>query len=101
VAGLTDLINFGAEATAMIGGLWGVLAQARKPIGEKSELGLIQERMRLEEQIGKIDRGEMASFGVNERGMQEMGQELRARLAEVDEALRRARLPAVTILENG
>jgi len=41
IKGLADVTKFAAEATAMVGGLWNVLAQARTQDGEKSYQGLL------------------------------------------------------------
>lgn len=49
--GMILLASKAAEAMAMVGGLYQVLSQAPKPVADKNQNGLIQERMRVEERL--------------------------------------------------
>lgn len=103
--GLVNIAAFAAEATAMVGGLWEILSQARKPIDKKSSEGLLQEQMRLQESIANDEAGRTPSFGLSKAQEAQLLQEKRNRLAAVEAQMRYAELmeraAGVTIIENG
>ncbi|MBN8799998.1 MAG: hypothetical protein J0H45_11720, partial [Stenotrophomonas nitritireducens] len=103
--GLVNIAAFAAEATAMVGGLWGILSQARKPIDQKSYQGLLQEQMRLQESIANDEAGATASFGLSKAQEAQLLQDKRNRLAAVEAQMRYAELmeraAGVKIIDNG
>ena len=122
VQGLATVTTKAAEAAAMIGNLSTILAQGFKPMDEKSYDGLIQERMRIEEQIaggkdvaarsraGKASWWEGGLFRdtnseESAKGWDEYVRGREAKLLEVDEALKRRRIKdlaeSVVIIDAG
>ncbi|WP_313141789.1 phage tail protein [Stenotrophomonas sp.] len=122
VQGLATVTTKAAEAAAMIGNLSTVLAQGFKPMDEKSYDGLIQERMRIEEQIaGGKDVAARARAGKaswwegglfrdtnseeSAKGWDDYVRGREAKLLEVDEALKRRRMKdlaeSVVIIDAG
>ncbi|GEM_PF-689707 len=122
VQGLATVTTKAAEAAAMIGNLSTMLAQGFKPMDEKSYDGLIQERMRIEEQIaGGKDVAARARAGKafwwegglfrdtnseeSAKGWDEYVRGREAKLLEVDEALKRRRMKdlaeSVVIIDAG
>jgi len=122
VQGLATVTTKAAEAAAMIGSLSTILAQGFKPLDEKSYDGLIQERMRIEEQIaGGKDVAARARAGKaswwegglfrdtnseeSAKGWDEYVRGREAKLLEVDEALKRRRMKdlaeSVVIIDAG
>ncbi len=103
--GLVNIAAFAAEATAMVGGLWGILSQARKPIDQKSYQGLLQEQMRLQESIANDEAGLTPSFGLSKAQEAQLLQDKRNRLAAVEAQMRYAELmeraAGVKIIDNG
>lgn len=122
VQGLATVTTKAAEAASMIGNLSVLVAQGFKPIDEKSYDGLIQERMRIEEQIaGAKDVAARARAGnaswwegglfrntnseANAKGWDKYARERQAELERVDAALKRRRMKdladAVVVIDNG
>ncbi|WP_414609986.1 phage tail protein [Stenotrophomonas geniculata] len=122
VQGLATVTTKAAEAASMIGNLSVLVAQGFKPVGDKSYDGLIQERMRIEEQIaGAKDVAARARAGnaswwegglfrntnseANAQGWDKYARERQAELERVDAALKRRRLKdladAVVVIDNG
>ncbi|UXB15123.1 phage tail protein [Stenotrophomonas maltophilia] len=122
VQGLATVTTKAAEAASMIGNLSVLVAQGFKPVDEKSYDGLIQERMRIEEQIaGAKDVAARARAGnaswwegglfrntnseANARGWDKYARERQAELERVDAALKRRRMKdladAVVVIDNG
>ncbi|WP_313418237.1 phage tail protein [Stenotrophomonas sp.] len=122
VQGLATVTTRAAEAAAMIGNLSTMLSQGFKPMDEKSYDGLIQERMRIEEQIaggkdvaarsraGKASWWEGGLFRdtnseESAKGWDEYVRGREAKLLEVDEALKRRRMKdlaeSVVIIDAG
>jgi len=103
--GLVNIAAFAAEATAMVGGLWGILSQARKPIDQKSYQGLLQEQMRLQESIANDEAGLTPSFGLSKAQEAQLLQDKRNRLAAVEAQMRYTELmeraAGVKIIDNG
>lgn len=103
--GLVNIAAFAAEATAMVGGLWGILSQVRKPIDQKSYQGLLQEQMRLQEGIANDEAGLTPSFGLSKAQEAQLLQDKRNRLAAVEAQMRYAELmeraAGVKIIDNG
>lgn len=122
VQGLATVTTKAAEAASMIGNLSVLVAQGFKPVDEKSYDGLIQERMRIEEQIaGAKDVAARARAGnaswwegglfrntnseANAKGWDKYARERQAELERVDAALKRRRMKdladAVVVIDNG
>lgn len=122
VQGLATVTTKAAEAASMIGNLSVLVAQGFKPVGEKSYDGLIQERMRIEEQIaGAKDVAARARAGnaswwegglfqntnseANAKSWDKYVRDREAELVRVDEALKRRRMEdladAVVVIDNG
>ncbi len=122
VQGLAAVTTKAAEAASMIGNLSVLVAQGFKPVGDKSYDGLIQERMRIEEQIaGAKDVAARARAGnaswwegglfrntnseANAKGWDKYARERQAELERVDAALKRRRMKdladAVVVIDNG
>lgn len=122
VQGLATVTTKAAEAASMIGNLSVLVAQGFKPVGDKSYDGLIQERMRIEEQIaGAKDVAARARAGnaswwegglfrntnseANAKGWDKYARERQAELERVDAALKRRRMKdladAVVVIDNG
>ncbi len=122
VQGLATVTTKAAEAAAMIGNLSTIIAQGFKPINDKSYDGLIQERMRIEEQIaGGKDVAARARAGKaswwegglfrdtnseeSAKGWDNYVRGREAKLLEIDEALKRRRLKdlaeSVVIIDAG
>lgn len=122
VQGLATVTTKAAEAASMIGNLSVLVAQGFKPVDEKSYDGLIQERMRIEEQIaGAKDVAARARTGnaswwegglfrntnseANAKGWDKYARERQAELERVDAALKRRRMKdladAVVVIDNG
>ncbi len=122
VQGLATVTTKAAEAAAMIGNLSTIIAQGFKPMNDKSYDGLIQERMRIEEQIaGGKDVAARARAGKaswwegglfrdtnseeSAKGWDNYVRGREAKLLEVDDALKRRRLKdlaeSVVIIDAG
>lgn len=122
VQGLATVTTKAAEAASMIGNLSALVAQGFKPVGDKSYDGLIQERMRIEEQIaGAKDVAARARAGnaswweggllqntnseANAKSWDKYVRDREAELVRVDEALKRRRMKdladAVVVIDNG
>lgn len=122
VQGLATVTTKAAEAASMIGNLSVLVAQGFKPVGEKSYDGLIQERMRIEEQIaGAKDVAARARAGnaswwegglfqntnseANAKSWDKYARDREAELVRIDAALKRRRMKdladAVVVIDNG
>lgn len=122
VQGLATVTTKAAEAASMIGNLSVLVAQGFKPVGDKSYDGLIQERMRIEEQIaGAKDVAARARAGnaswwegglfrntnseANAKSWDKYARDREAELVRVDAALKRRRMKdladAVVVIDNG
>ncbi|MPS35002.1 MAG: hypothetical protein E2593_06870 [Stenotrophomonas sp.] len=103
--GLVNIAKFAAEATAMVGGLWGILSQARKPIDKKSYQGLLEEQMRLQEGIANDEAGITPSFGLSKEQKAQLLRDKRDRLAAVEAQMRYVdlmeRAAGVRVIDNG
>ncbi len=122
VQGLATVTTKAAEAASMIGNLSVLVAQGFKPVGDKSYDGLIQERMRIEEQLaGARDVAARARAGnaswwegglfqntnseANAKSWDQYVRDRQADLERVDAALKRRRMKdladAVVVIDNG
>jgi len=122
VQGLATVTTKAAEAASMIGNLSVLVAQGFRPVGDKSYDGLIQERMRIEEQIaGAKDVAARARAGnaswwegglfrntnseANAKSWDKYARDREAELVRVDAALKRRRMKdladAVVVIDNG
>ncbi len=122
VQGLATVTTKAAEAASMIGNLSVLVAQGFKPVGEKSYDGLIQERMRIEEQIaGAKDVAARARAGnaswwegglfqntnseANAKSWDKYVRDREAELVRIDAALKRRRMKdladSVVVIDNG
>jgi hypothetical protein len=103
--GLINVAAKAAEAISMVGGLWGILEQARMPVSEKSYQGLLQEQMRLQESIAKDEAGQIASFGLSKADNAKLIQEKRDRLLAVEKSIQYQQLmeraASVTVIDDG
>lgn len=122
VQGLATVTTKAAEAASMIGNLSSLIAQGFKSVPDKSYAGLIQERMRIEEQIaGAKDVAARARSGnaswwegglfqntnseANAKSWDKYVRDREADLARVDAALKRRRMKdladSVVVIDNG
>lgn len=122
VQGLATVTTKAAEAASMIGNLSVLVAQGFKPVGDKSYDGLIQERMRIEEQIaGAKNVAARARAGnaswwegglfqstnseANAKSWDKYVRDREAELERVDAALKRRRMKdladSVVVIDNG
>lgn len=122
VQGLATVTTKAAEAASMIGNLSVLVAQGFRPVGDKSYDGLIQERMRIEEQIaGAKDVAARARAGnaswwegglfrntnseANAKSWDKYARDRETELVLVDAALKRRRMKdladAVVVIDNG
>ncbi|MBH1497688.1 phage tail protein [Stenotrophomonas maltophilia] len=122
VQGLATVTTKAAEAASMIGNLSSLIAQGFKSVPDKSYAGLIQERMRIEEQIaGAKDVAARARAGnaswwegglfqntnseANAKSWDKYVRDREADLERVDAALKRRRMKdladSVVVIDNG
>ncbi|BCX44401.1 phage tail protein [Stenotrophomonas pavanii] len=122
VQGLATVTTEAAEAASMIGNLSSLIAQGFKSVPDKSYAGLIQERMRIEEQIaGAKDVAARARAGnaswwegglfqntnseANAKSWDKYVRDREADLERVDAALKRRRMKdlaeSVVVIDNG
>ncbi|HEL3791230.1 TPA: phage tail protein [Stenotrophomonas maltophilia] len=122
VQGLATVTTKAAEAASMIGNLSSLIAQGFKSVPDKSYAGLIQERMRIEEQIaGAKDVAARARSGnaswwegglfqntnseANAKSWDKYVRDREADLERVDAALKRRRMKdladSVVVIDNG
>ncbi|WP_372484110.1 phage tail protein [Stenotrophomonas sepilia] len=122
VQGLATVTTKAAEAASMIGNLSSLVAQGFKSVPDKSYAGLIQERMRIEEQIaGAKDVAARARAGnaswwegglfqntnseANAKSWDKYVRDREADLERVDAALKRRRMKdladSVVVIDNG
>ncbi|HEL3778138.1 phage tail protein [Stenotrophomonas maltophilia] len=122
VQGLATVTTKAAEAASMIGNLSSLIAQGFKPVPDKSYAGLIQERMRIQEQIaGAKDVAARARAGsaswwegglfqntnseANAKSWDKYVRDREAELERVDAALKRRRMKdladSVVVIDNG
>ncbi|MBB5530849.1 hypothetical protein GGD72_001627 [Stenotrophomonas maltophilia] len=122
VQGLATVTTNAAEAASMIGNLSSLIAQGFKSVPDKSYAGLIQERMRIEEQIaGAKDVAARARSGnaswwegglfqntnseANAKSWDKYVRDREADLERVDAALKRRRMKdladSVVVIDNG
>lgn len=120
--GMILLASKAAEAMAMVGGLYELLSQAPKAVADKSQNGLIQERMRVEERlqsaqdlVARARKGgakwyEGPVFGssngsANIAGWEAYAKEQQQQLDKIDAAIAQRRLidqaAGVRIIDNG